>query len=169
MRARRLELMHDYVRAIHRDVAGGDPPEANAQVEQRPPTFEEVSRRFVELEAIARSRPSIAKRVPPFSFAPPLDLIGTERELVVELGVPGVELGDVDVELQGNELTVTGARLPDSMLEGRVYFHAEIPRGPFRRTLRLPEPSSGMPRVEVENGIVRIRLTRANRSLLPRA
>jgi HSP20 family molecular chaperone IbpA len=169
MRARRLELMHDYVRAIHRGVAGGDPPEPSATVEEAPPTFEEVSRRFVELEAIARSRPTIAERIPPFSFAPPLDLIGTERELLVELGVPGVERGDVDVELQGDELTVAGARLPGAVLQGRVYFHAEIPRGPFRRTLRLPEPSSGAPRVEVENGIVRIRLTRANRSLLPRA
>jgi HSP20 family molecular chaperone IbpA len=161
--------MHDYVRAIHRGVAGGDPPEPSTAVEHGPPSFEEVSRRFVELEAIARSRPHIAERVPPFSFAPPLDLIGSERELVVELGVPGVERGDVDVELQGDELTIAGARLPGNTLEGRVYFHAEIPRGPFRRTLRLPEPSSGAPRVEIENGIVRIRLTRANRSLLPRA
>jgi HSP20 family molecular chaperone IbpA len=161
--------MHDHVRAIHRSLTGGEPPEPQARSEQTAPSFDDVARRFAELEEIARAIPSIAERVPPFSFAPPLDVIGTERELVFELGVPGVERGDVEVEQTRGALVVTGARHSPATLDGRIYFHAEMPRGPFRRVLQLPESTSGAPRVEVENGIVRIKLARAAKSPLPRA
>jgi len=65
----KLELMHDHVRAIHRGVAGGDPPEPGAAPADSKLTFAEVARRFAELEEIARSIASVAQRVPPFSFA----------------------------------------------------------------------------------------------------
>jgi HSP20 family protein len=169
MRASRLELMHDHVRAIHRSVTGGEPPDAPQRGSKAVPTFDDVARRFAELEAIARSIPTVAERVPPFSFAPPLDVIGTEHELVLELGVPGVEPSDVDVETADDGLIVTGARHTPAKLDGRIYFHAEMPRGPFRRVVRIPESTSGPPRLEVENGVIRIKLARLARSPLPRA
>ena len=170
MRLSRLELMYDHVRAIHRSLTGSEPPIAAAPAGEKPmPSFDDVARRFAELESVARALPSVADRVPPFSWAPPLDVIGTERELVFELGVPGVERGDVEVEASGGELVVSGARHSPAAVDGRVYFHAEMPRGPFRRVITLPESTSGPPRLEVENGIVRIKLARAARLPLPRA
>jgi HSP20 family protein len=183
MRATRLELMRDHVRAIHRSLTGAEPPEprardanagagagANATGDGAPAlSFDDVARRFAELDALARAIPSVAERVPPFSFAPPLDVIGTERELVLELGVPGVERGDVEVDVAPGELIVTGARHTPATFDGRIYFHAEMPRGPFRRVIKLPESTSGPPRIEIENGIVRIKLSRAAQSPLPRA
>jgi HSP20 family molecular chaperone IbpA len=170
MRGTRLELMHDHVRAIHRAVTGEDPPAPRPRDEHAPPLApESVLRRFADLEALARSIEPLADRVPPFSFAPPLDVIETARELVFELGVPGVERGDVDVDLDGETLIVAGARSIAGALDGRVYVHAEMPSGPFRRTVRLAEPAVGPPRVEVEHGIVRVRLTRTTRASLPRA
>jgi len=170
MRSSRVELMLDHVRAIHRSVTGRELPEAQPSTEgTTPPTFDDVSRHFAELEAAARAIPRVAERVPPFSFAPPLDVIGTEREVVLELGVPGIERSDVEVEVARGEVIVAGARPAWAALDGRVYLHAEIARGPFRRVIRLDEPTSGPPRVEVENGIVRIKLARAARSPRPRA
>ncbi|HZS40591.1 MAG TPA: Hsp20/alpha crystallin family protein [Polyangia bacterium] len=169
MRTNMLELMRDHVRAIHRSVTGQELPEPSPFDEASAPTFDEVARRFAELESIARANPSVAERVPPFSFAPPLDVIGTERELIFELGVPGIERGDVEVEASGGDLIVSGARSGRLTLDGRIYFHAEMARGPFRRAVRLPEATSGPPRVEVENGIIRIKLARATKAPLPRA
>ncbi|MCU1283124.1 MAG: Hsp20/alpha crystallin family protein [bacterium] len=170
MRASRLEMMHDHVRAIHRAVTGGDPPETSPPRELgEPPTLESLMRRFAELEALARTTPPIAERVPPFSFAPPLDLISSERELIVEVGVPGITVDDVEVELSGETLIISGARPTRVALNGRIYLHAELPRGPFRRELQLPPSTSGRPRVEVENGILRVRLARAGKSSLPQA
>jgi HSP20 family molecular chaperone IbpA len=167
----RLEMMRDHVRAIHRAVTGQDPPEVEA-AEEGPTEAngQSVASRFAELEALARSIPLIAERVPPFSFSPPLDVIGTERELIFELGVPGIDKADVDVDVtDDNTLIVTGARSTHAALDGRIYFHAEMPRGPFRRQVRLPEPTSGAPRVEVDNGVIRIRLSKTIKSQRPRA
>jgi HSP20 family protein len=169
MRESRLELMHDHVRAIYKAVAGSDPPEPK-ETGSPPPSFESVAQNFAELEALARSHPLIAERVPPFSFAPPLDVIGTERELIFELGVPGVERSDVEVELADGGLRISGARSIRSLAaDGRIYLHAEMARGPFLRVVQLREATSGPPRVEVENGVVRVRLAKAAKSPLPRA
>jgi HSP20 family protein len=170
MRGTNLEMMHDHVRAIHRAVTGVDPPEVALPSEGAAAiTIERVARHFAELEAMARALPPIAERVAPFSFRPPLDVIGTETEVIVELGISGISAGDVDVELSGNVLIVSGARSTGVALDGRIYFHAEMPRGPFRRDVRLPAPTSGQPRVEVDQGVVRIRLTKATKLPLPRA
>ena len=169
MRPSNLELMHDHVRAIHRAVTGSDPPEPAAPPQSAAPTVEQIAGNFAELEAIARSLPAVAERVPPFSFAPPLDVIANERELLIEIGVPGVEADDVEVDLVGETLIISGARTASAALNGRIYLHAELPRGPFRRELQLPPSTTGRPRVEVANGIVRVRLTRAGKSSLPQA
>jgi HSP20 family molecular chaperone IbpA len=163
-------MMLDHVRAIHRAVTGSDLPEAAPRSDEvQRPSLDAIARQFADLEAFARSMPLIAERVPPFSFAPPLDVIGTERELIVELGLPGIDRGDVEVDLTEDVLTVSGARATAQATDGRVYFHAEMPRGPFRRLVRLPEPASGPPRLEVENGIVRVRLAKIARTSRPRA
>ena len=172
MRATDLQLMHmrEHVRAIHRAVVGSDPPEAPAPDEKSPkPSLEQVTRDFAALEALARAIPFVANRVPPFSFAPPFDLIGTERETIVDFGLPGVERTAVEVELDGDRLVIWGARGMETPLDGRIYLHAEIPRGPFRREIRLPFPTSGRPRVDVENGIVRVRIAKPSKSPLPKA
>ena len=168
MRGTTFELMQDHVRAIHRALTGKDPPEPVA-TPVTPPTQDEVVEHFTALEALANSIPTIAERVPPFSFSPPLDVSGTDQELILELGVPGVERDDVIVEFEGDTVVVSGARSTASALDGRLYFHAELPRGPFRRVVRLPQSTSGPARVEVAQGIVRVRLTKATKSPLPRA
>jgi HSP20 family molecular chaperone IbpA len=170
MHGSRFALMLDHVRAIHRAVTGSDPPPPAAPVDPAQlPSAQAVERRFADLEAFARAMPLLAERVPPFSFAPPVDVLGTERELVIELGLPGVERSDVEVELLDGTIIVSGARGESTGLDGRVYFRAEMPRGPFRRALRLPEPTHGAPRVEVDGGIVRVRLQRSARTSRPQA
>jgi HSP20 family molecular chaperone IbpA len=160
MNATTLELMHDHVRAIYRAVTGSDLPEPEAAGAEAP-SEDLVAQRFAELESFARSLPTVAERVPPFSFAPPLDAIGTEKELVIELAVPGVDRRDVEVELSQDLLVIAGSRGGERPTDGRTYFHAEIPRGPFRRVVRLPFAVGGSPRVEVEQGLIRVTMTRA--------
>ena len=169
MHASMLEMMHDHVRAIHRAVTGSDPPDVPAADggEQLDPSV--VIGRFGELESAARVLPAIAARVPPFSFSPPVDVIGTERELIVEIGVPGIDESDVEVQLDGDQLIVWGARPTAAALDGRIYFHAEMPRGPFRRVVPVPHPSTGPLRIEIDRGVVRVRLQKAQKTQVPQA
>lgn len=170
MRNTRLDLMLDHVRAIHRVLTGEDPPvrdEPSGDVTIVTP--EQVLARFAELDRMARAIPSIAERVPAFAFTPPLDVIGTVRELIFELGVAGVDASDVEVAVSDGWLTVAGARSGLLPADDRIYLHVEMPRGPFRREVRLRVPTSGAPRVEVDKGIVRVRIAKAAQSALPRA
>lgn len=160
-----LSLMRDQVRAIYRAVTGTDMPEASpttpeGAAETPEASVDEVARRFTELEALARSIPAVIERVPPFSFAPPLDALEEERLLLVELALPGVEKGDVSVERTEELLVVSGIRRGERAANGRTYLHAEIPRGPFHRVVRLPYATAGEPRVTLEDGVLRIQLSR---------
>jgi HSP20 family molecular chaperone IbpA len=160
-----LELMHDQVCAIYRALTGTDlivpeappAPEGEARVED-----EELNRRFADLEALARRIPSVGERVPPFSFTPPIDVLQEPEALLIEVALPGVERGDVSVERRDGALEVTGVRRGERAANGRTYAHAEIPRGPFRRVIPLPEGvGSGAPEVKVAHGMVSIRLAKA--------
>lgn len=156
--SRTFELMHDHVSAIYRALTGGELPPLEPTSET--PPLEEVNQRFGELEARARQLANVAERVPPFSFTPPIDVLTTEREVVVEVGVPGVERPNVNAELRDELLVVEGSRAGEPERDGRTYYHAELPRGPFRRVVRLPARTADELRIEVSQGIIRIRLAK---------
>lgn len=155
-----IELMRDQVRAIYRALTGTDMPESEASTPGRDVEMEEVARRFADLEAMARRIPIVMERVPPFSFAPPVDAMDVGHELVVEVALPGISKEDVEVRRSGDLLSVSGVRNGAPASNGRSWFLAEIPRGPFHRAIRLPYPIQSEPRVEVEGGIVRIHLAK---------
>src|SRR5262245_34175147 len=129
-----FDQMLDHVRAIYRTALDAE-LEVPSAVDKDPPTSHEVARRFAELEHLARKNPKIAERVAPFSFAPPLDVIITEREVIVEVGLPDVDEDEVQAEVSGELLIVSGSRSGGSDVNGRTYFHAEVPRGPFSRVV----------------------------------
>jgi len=158
------DLMLDHVHAMFRAVTGRDLPELKSPSPLPPGTdaSELVSRRFAELDAWARLLPAVSAHVPPFSFRPPIDLIERDGELVVEIAIPGVTRESVQVEVAGGALVVYGVTGEDRPSgDRRNYRFAEIPRGPFRRTLALPSEVKTEPaRFEVQNGIVQIRLSK---------
>src|SRR5215831_932873 len=152
-----LDLMLDQVRAIYRALAGAELPESSGQaVSAEAPSAEVVLERFADLEALARNLPSVTQRVPPFSFSPPFDSFNDEHEFLIEVAVPSVERGDVKVERTGDVVVISGFRRGERAANGRTYYHAEIPRGPFHRVVRLPYSMLGEPRIEVNQGLIEI-------------
>jgi HSP20 family molecular chaperone IbpA len=167
------ELMYDQVRAIFRALTGSELREGTAQAAAPPANVdlhEVVTRRFSELEAWVRLVPPVADKVPPFTFSPPLDIVEWDGELLIELAVPGVSADEVHAELLGEMLVISGSRRGEKAANGRLYRHAEIARGPFRRVLFLPrELVSGPPRVDVDNGVIRIRIAKLPMSSVAKA
>src|SRR4051794_33263966 len=110
--------MHDHVRAIYRAVTGRDlpEPEGSGTSTAEPASARQVERGFAELETMARTIPTVADRVPPFSFAPPLDAYRTDRELIIEIGVPGVDRDDVRVSLSKDTLFIEGSRSTEGLV-----------------------------------------------------
>jgi HSP20 family molecular chaperone IbpA len=161
MQAQMIQVMRDQVRAIHRAVTGTELPELEEPSAEWPESDEDVTRRFMALETVARSLPAVAERVPPFSFTPPLDIVAGDNAVIVELAVPGIERKDIAVERMGEELVVRGIRHDEYAAHGRTFL-AEIPRGPFRRVIPLPFPVEEEPRIELDRGVLRIHLSVAS-------
>jgi len=69
----------------------------------------------------------------------PMNIYENESALVIEVELPGVDEKDVDVKLNGEELTVTAERKHNVATKDGDFHRVESQFGRFSRTLRLPE------------------------------
>lgn len=68
-----------------------------------------------------------------------MDLYETDEGLVLKLAVPGLTAADVNVDVEGRRLTVSGElKEDDAEAEGRRYWLRSLPSGSFSRSVRLP-------------------------------
>jgi HSP20 family protein len=96
----------------------------------------------------------------------PVDVYLTDEPptLTVELAVPGVDPGTLDIGLEGGALVIRGERRRTGA-ERRMYHHAEIPWGPFERRLQLNVPvDAAAARASCDRGLLVIALPLAPRS-----
>jgi HSP20 family protein len=82
--------------------------------------------------------PTVAS-APARRFAPATDLIESDSHYILRADLPGLSEGDVNVELDGNVLTLSGERRSSSEDRKAGYYRAERSYGSFRRSVRLPE------------------------------
>ena len=74
----------------------------------------------------------------------PLIIISaTDQELFVRAEVPGMKLGDFDISVSGDILTLQGSRTTGEVLEGGWYHRRERESGSFSRAIRLPAEVDG--------------------------
>ena len=149
-----IEIMRNQACTIYRAVTGADMPTVEAVDCEPEPPLEEVTRSFAELEAMARTSPALSERVPPFSFTPSLDVFLEGEDLLIEAAVPGVDRKDVTVECADGTIVISGIRRGHHGSNER----GEIPYGPFYRALRIPFPTSGEAAVDLDRGLLRVRL-----------
>lgn len=72
-------------------------------------------------------------------WIPPMDLAETETEYVLRADLPGLEEGDIDVEVKDNVLRVSGERRAEHEESREGYHRVERSFGRFSRALDLPE------------------------------
>jgi HSP20 family protein len=85
--------------------------------------------------------------LPPWPFEtgaaewiPVMEVVETPAEYVIRLEVPGIHKENLDINLTGALLTVTGTRAIAPEVEGEGYLVKERVYGKFIRTIRLPAP-----------------------------
>jgi len=90
----------------------------------------------------------------------PLDVYSTEDEIVIMAPIPGVDPEDVDVTLEGENLTIKGEVKPP--LENVDYHLQERWYGPFSRRLVINVPVD-TDRIEAtfENGLLTLAIPKA--------
>lgn len=90
---------------------------------------------------------------------PPLNLWAGKHELVVEAELPGFEMDDLDIYVNGdNQLSIQGQRKPPTH-EGGTWHRKERGFGAFSRMIELPEPvDADKVSAEFHHGVLTIRL-----------
>lgn len=78
----------------------------------------------------------LAARVP--AWEPPVDILETEREVIVLVALPGVNPDQVEAAVDGTDLVVSGTRVLPAELSSAVIHRLELPQGRLERRLRLP-------------------------------
>ena|SRR5689334_7155133 len=76
-------------------------------------------------------------------WIPMLDLVENGAELVVRLEVPGIHKENLDIQLTGSMLIVTGKREYAAEFPGETFLLKERLYGKFVRKIRLPVPVTG--------------------------
>jgi HSP20 family protein len=72
-------------------------------------------------------------------WAPAMDVLQRDGDLVVRAELPGVKLEDVDITVHDRVLTVSGERKVEEETERGGYYVRERRHGTFRRSMTLPE------------------------------
>jgi HSP20 family protein len=72
-------------------------------------------------------------------WIPPMDLVETDEHFVLKADLPGLDEGDVNIEVEDNVLTVSGERKAEHEDKREGYVRVERAYGSFRRSLTLPE------------------------------
>jgi len=71
---------------------------------------------------------------------PSLDLAETAASVEVRMDIPGMEAKDIDIQVNGNLLTISGERKEEHEEKGKTFHRVERRVGSFSRTVTLPCP-----------------------------
>jgi HSP20 family protein len=71
-------------------------------------------------------------------FAPAADLVEGDNAFEIRMDVPGLDAKDIDVQVHGNTVTLSGQRKEEKEEKGKTYHRVERRSGSFSRTLTLP-------------------------------
>lgn len=95
------------------------------------------------------------------SFSPALNVVEDGESIVVELEVPGLKPGDVEVTFENGELTLKGEKKYEPK-EGAPVHRRERVYGAFTRTLTLPwEITADRITAEMKDGVLTVVLPKA--------
>jgi HSP20 family molecular chaperone IbpA len=104
-------------------------------------------------------RPAPGRPVP--TWEPPVDVLETDGEVLVLVALPGVDLEQVEIVIEGAYLVVAGVRTLPAELATAVIHRLELPQGRFERRVRLPAGHYGVVRRAAVQGCVLITLQKA--------
>jgi HSP20 family protein len=94
-------------------------------------------------------------------FTPRVDVsyVGDPPRAIVTAELAGIDIGQLDLEIRGRELIISGSRGALDESEGRVYQQIEIEHGPFRRTIQLgADVAADQAKATYDEGVLRVEL-----------
>ena len=120
--------------------------------------FDRMRREMDELFGDVFERTGLARRRGGFTPAVDVAYTSDPPRAIVTAELAGVDTDELDLEIQGRKLILSGSRRPAER-EGDLYQQVEIERGQFRRVIELgadvrPEEA----KASYEDGLLRVEL-----------
>ena len=95
-------------------------------------------------------------------WMPVLDVVENANEYIVRLEIPGLHRENLDLNLTGQVLTITGKREAATEATNEAFLVKERVYGKFVRTIRLPAPiAENKVAANYENGMLIVHLPKA--------
>ena len=91
-------------------------------------------------------------------FTPPLDIVRQPEALTITVELPGMAREDVQVELEGNVLTISGDRKTGLDDRQSCFCRRERPCGPFARSLALPPSDHRELSAALRDGVLTVKV-----------
>ena len=96
----------------------------------RPTSFRSLVDRFLNDEFVGGAVPT---------FSPKVDIAESEKEFEIQLHVPGMKKGDFSIDLNEDQITISGERKFENEKKEKNFHSVESYYGTFNRTFYLPE------------------------------
>jgi len=91
----------------------------------------------------------------------PIDITESEGNLVIRAAVPGIEPGELDIQIEKNVLTIKGKTTHQNESNDQKVYRREVSYGAFARSVRLPDGLNlDATDAQFKNGVVTITLPR---------
>lgn len=91
---------------------------------------ERLHQQFLNLQPLTGTREP--------SWEPPIDVLETDREVLILIALPGVDPDEVEASLDRGMLVVSGRRVLPAELRNARILRLELPQGRFERRIPLP-------------------------------
>jgi HSP20 family protein len=96
---------------------------------------------------------------------PSMDLAETDTQIEIKMDVPGLKPEEVNVEVQGNTLVITGEHKEEKDEKGKTWHRVERRSGSLHRSITLPcEVNEGQIVAECKNGVLSVTIPKAEQA-----
>ncbi len=94
---------------------------------------------------------------PRFSAGPAMDVYETDKEVIAEVNLPGIDPKKIDITVKDQVLRVSGSSEEKTEEKKKGYWRKEIRKGSFERAVRLPcEVKEDKINATYEKGVLKI-------------
>ncbi|AEH50122.1 Hsp20/alpha crystallin family protein [Pseudothermotoga thermarum] len=99
----------------------------------------------------------VTRRTFEVGFVPEIDVYETDKELMIEVEVPGMDKKDIKVKVEDGVLRICGEKKLEREKSDRNYHVVERSYGKFERAIRLPDyVDAEKIKARYENGVLTI-------------
>ncbi len=93
------------------------------------------------------------------AWSPPVDILESGTEIILKAEIPGIEMDQVELHINGQVLTIRGERRFDKESRREHYHRLERFYGPFQRSFTLPNTvDKDRVRATLKDGILEVKI-----------